>query len=99
MGKFNLNYPQYAKFKQAITDSYASVVETINDELDAVFDDPNEFSDLGFDNQDIVDTGRLKDSKQIDVKTEGDKPVATWSWNAQDPETGYAYAAAVYTGF
>lgn len=97
--KFNLNYPQYKKFKQQILDAYAEVIETINAEMDAVIEDSNEFSDLGFDNQDIVDTGRLRDSKMLNVQSTDTGTIATWSWNPHDPETGYPYAPAIYAGF
>lgn len=98
--KFNINYPQYRKFKSAIVESFAAVIETLNDEYDAVIEDLNEFADLGFVDWDIVDTGRLRDSKQLDVRTEANGDLnATWDWNPHDPETGYPYAAAVYSGF
>ena len=99
MAKFKPNAANIAKLKQKIALAYGNVIETLDAEYDAVIEDPNEFSDLGFDSQDIIDTGRFKDSKLLDVRTENDRINAHWSWNPTDPETGYHYAAALYTGF
>ena len=99
MVKFKLNQSAYSKFKAQIADAFATTIATIDEEMDAVIEDSNEFSDLGFDDQDIVDTGRLRDSKLLNVQTEDDGITAEWTWNPHDPETGYAYAMAVYAGF
>ncbi len=65
-------------------------------ESDRVIEDPNEFSNLGFVNQDIIDTGRLLRSKIIVPK--GDLEIQ-FSWNPVNPDNGYEYASAVWWGF
>ncbi|MDJ0712920.1 MAG: hypothetical protein QNJ54_01710 [Prochloraceae cyanobacterium] len=75
---------------------YADVVAKYNLEVDRVITDPNEFANLGFVEQDIVDTGRLRDSKIIE--TQGELSTR-FSWDPVDPETGYHYASAVFWGF
>jgi hypothetical protein len=61
-----------------------------------VFNDPNAFPELGFVDQDIVDTGRLRDSQKL--KYEGSTQ-ATFTWDPVDPETKEHYASGVYYGF
>lgn len=88
--KLNLN-----ALNQAIDNAFAEVVAKLDTEFIAVIEDPNEFSDLGLDGQDIVLTGRLRDAQVVDVQANK----ATWEWNPTDPDTGYAYALAVWVGF
>lgn len=80
---------------QAIDNAFAEVVAKADTEFIAVIEDPEEFSDLGMGGQDIVLTGRLRDSQVVDVQANK----ATWEWNPTDPDTGYAYALAVWYGF
>lgn len=88
--KLNLNH-----LNKAIDNAFASVVAKCDSEYIAVIEDPDEFSDLGFDSQDIVLTGALRDSQVVNAQ--GNK--ATWEWNPTDPDTGEAYALAVWVGF
>lgn len=97
--KPNINHNYVTQLKAKIRESFGEVVSTLNDEYDAVIEDPNEFSNLGFYDQDIIDTGRFLDSKILNVQTVGDRVTAYWIWNPKDPETGYHYAAALYVGF
>lgn len=83
------------KLNKAIDNAWAEVVARVDTECIAVIEDPNEFSDLGFDQQDIILSGRLRDSQVVDVQ--GNK--AEFTWNPHDPDTGYAYGAALFFGF
>lgn len=83
------------KLDKAIDNAWAEVVARVDSTCIAVIEDPNEFSDLLFEDQDIILSGRLKESQTIDVR--GNK--AVWEWNPHDPNTGYAYALAVWMGF
>ncbi len=75
---------------------YSDVVSQYNIEVDRVIEDPNEFANIGFVDQDIIDTGRLKNSKVIE--TQGELSTR-FSWAPVDPDTGYHYASAVWWGF
>lgn len=65
-------------------------------ESDRVIEDPNEFANLGFVDQDIIDTGRLLKSKIIEPQ--GSLSIR-FSWDPVSPENGYRYASAVWWGF
>lgn len=84
-----------AKIKQDVEDASATAIAKVNVELDRVIESLDEFSDLGFVSQDIVDTGRLRDSKIITANPNG----VTFSYAPVSPENGYPYAPAVYLGF
>lgn len=96
MAKFNYNYEGIRLFRSKIEkQAWGNVIATLDDEMDAVIEDPTEFAELGFINQDIVDTGRLLNSKL--VFSEGKK--TRWEWDPVDPDTGEHYAAGVINGF
>ena len=78
-----------------VAEARGQAIATYDAELDRVIQSPDEFSDLGFDGQDIIDTSRLFDSKVISANPDG----VTFSYDPVDPETGYHYAAAVFYGF
>ncbi len=82
-----------------VDDAFAEVVTALDHEFEAVINDPNEFGDLGLENQDIVDTGRFRDSQILNISTEGDKTVANFEWNPHSPETGEPYAGRILAGF
>ena len=84
-----------SSIRKIVKEAFAVVVAELNEEFDRVIEDPNEFQDLGFIDQDIIDTGRLKNSKIVNAS---DLQV-TWSWEPISPENGYSYASAVYHGF
>ena len=84
------------RLKKDVKKIYADAIAKYNLEVDRVIEDPNEFANLGFLEQDIVDTGRLRDSKIIE--TQGELSTR-FSWDPIDPETGYHYASAVFWGF
>lgn len=91
-----LNLKQlYKRIEKDITESFAEVQTAIDIETDRVIESSDEFSDLGFTDQDIVDTGRLLNSKVVESKEREIK----FSWNPVDPESGAAYAGYVWTGF
>ncbi len=80
---------------QMFDESWAEVVAALEVELEEVITDPNAFEDIGFVDQDIVDTGRLRDSQQVTAQNRK----VTFAWNPRDPETGELYATTVYSGF
>lgn len=88
--KLNLNH-----LNKAIDNAFAKVVDDFDMECILVIEDDQEFADIGVISQDIVDTGRFRDSQIVQVQ--GNK--AEFTWNPTDPETGYAYAMALFVGF
>lgn len=90
--------------KKAISNKVEESVAIIHAEynviVDQVIESLSEFADLGFDGQDIIDTGRLLNSKTIETSGSIDTElVAEWEWDPIDPESGHHYARAVYYGF
>ena len=75
---------------------FPDLVSRYDIESDRVIEDENEFSNLGFVNQDIIDTGRLLKSKIIEPQ--GDLSMR-FSWDPVSPENGEHYASAVWWGF
>lgn len=97
--KFKI-YPQgIAKLKQIIQESFNEVVRELDLEFQAVISDTNAFADIGVYNQDIIWSGRLKESQQLEISTEKNKAKASWQWDPVDPETGDHYAGDVFVGF
>lgn len=84
-----------AKLKQDVKEARAQAIAKVNIELDRVIESEVEFSDLGFLGQDIVDTGRLRDSKVVNANPNG----VTFTYDPVSPENGYHYGAAVWLGF
>lgn len=78
-----------------INDAIAQIVSDYNEIVDEVIQSEDEF----IAGQDIVDTGRLLDSKAVDISIAGTSTTATFTWAPNDPETGYPYAPAVWAGF
>lgn len=89
-----MNNIDVSQINRVINDAWGSVVATVGDEMQAVIMDPTEFADLGFTDQDIVLTGRLRDSQVVSVSENR----AEWSWDPHGTD-GYPYAASVYAGF
>ena len=86
--KFKI-YPQgVAKLKQIIKESFSQVVDELDLEFQAVISDSNAFADIGVYNQDIIWTGRLKESQQLEISTDRNNVKASWRWNPFDPESG-----------
>lgn len=81
--------------KKRILEAWAEVVNALDQEFERVIRDPNEFNDLGFTDQDIVDTERFVESLKIDPKP----TKTTWEWDPVSPDDGYHYASALYFGF
>lgn len=99
MTKVKLNKQAIAKLKQNIKESFKVTNDRLGEEFTSVINDPNEFSDLGLVNRDIVWTGRLRDSQKLTVEDTGNNVAAFWQWNPVDPETNREYAGDVFVGF
>lgn len=84
-----------AKLKKDVAEARGTAIAKIDSELDRVIESMSEFSDLGFVDQDIVDTGRLRDSKIIQANPDG----VTFTYAPKSPENGYPYAPAVFLGY
>lgn len=76
-------------------EAFAQVVADYNVHVDEVIESLDAFTDLGFTDHDIVDTGRLRDSKLVNIGTN----FAEFEWSPRSPETGFFYAPAVWVGF
>lgn len=84
------------ELEQLIANAFADVVADYNQFVDEVIESQDEFSDRGFTGQDIVDTGRLRDSKVVE---DTDINQVTFSWEPHSPDNGFPYAPAVWAGF
>lgn len=84
-----------AKLRQDVAEATAQAIAKVDIELDRVIESEDEFSDLGFLGQDIVDTGRLRDSKVITANPNG----VTFTYDPVAPENGYHYGPAIWLGF
>ena len=84
-----------AQLKKDVAEARGVAIAKVNLELDRVIESEGEFSDLGFIDQDIIDTGRLRDSKVISANPNG----VTFSYDPVSPENGYHYGAAIFFGF
>ena len=94
-----INQAALNKVLKAVDNAFAEVVTALDDEFQAVIRDPNEFADLGLENQDIVDTERFVDSQTVMDNSVSGKTVITFGWNPHSPETGEPYAGRILTGF
>ncbi len=81
------------ELEKIVQDAIAEVMDSYNEEVDNVIQSNEEWF------QDIVDTGRLLDSKKVNISTEGNTTTGEFTWDPNDPDTGYAYAQAVWSGF
>ncbi len=81
-----VNQAALNKVLKTVNNAFAEVVTTLGDEFQSVISDPNEFADLGLENQDIVDTGRFKDSQTLNVRSVAGVTVATYGWNPTAPK-------------
>jgi hypothetical protein len=87
------------RFKKEIKDCFRKTVDALDEMQDDLINDPWGFSDLGFTDQDIVDSGDLRDSKVVEIWEQENDIEVTFSWNPVNPDTGRAYAGDVLTGF
>lgn len=83
------------EIEKLIEEAFGQTVADYNEYVDSIIESTEEFGDSGFSGQDIIDTGRLMDSKMVDA-TAND---ASFEWAPKDPKTGFSYAPAVWTGF
>ena len=97
--KITLDKSKLKRVTRAVEEAFGDTVAALDKEFIDVIEDPNEFGDLGFRNQDIVDTGRFRDSQSVEDGRAGDVTTVKWNWAPVDPETGLAYAPHLYTGF
>lgn len=82
-----------------VENAFAETVNDYNQEVDATIESMNAFADLGFEGQDIVDTGRLLESKKVDTDKTKTSVSAAFSWNPTSPKNGEKYASKVWAGF
>ena len=78
-----------------VEECFGEVASEIEQESDRVIESLTEFSDLGFEGQDIIDTGRLLNSKEVEATDTSIK----LTWSPRNPENGFPYAPAVVNGF
>ncbi len=76
-----------------LAEAFANLVEVLTDEFTVVIEEIGAFPQMP--NSDIIDTGRLRDSIIIDT----DNYKTKWEWGPRNPDNGYPYAPAVYSGF
>lgn len=84
-----------AQLQKDVQEATGEAIAKVDLELDRVIESESEFQDLGFVEQDIVDTGRLRDSKVITATPNG----VTFSYDPVNPDDGYHYASAIFLGF
>jgi len=92
---FKLNPKGIKKMNDAFDRAWGEVMAALDIELEATIRDPYAFADLGFVDQDIIDSGRFLKSQQI----KDDGRAVAFSWSAKDPKSGFAYPLALYTGY
>jgi len=73
-------------------------IKELDDEFQAVISDTYAFADIGLTNQDIIWSGALKASQDMNIN-DSKNITATWIWDPVDPESGYHYANDVFVGF
>lgn len=83
------------EIEKLIEEAFGQTVADYNVYVDEVIESTEEFGDIGFSGQDIVDTGRLRDSKIVEATANE----VTLEWSPKDPESGFSYAPAVWAGF
>ena len=88
-----------SNFKKEVKDCFRETVNALDKEQDDLINDPWGFSDLGFTDQDIVDSGDLRDSKVVEIWEQENDVEVTFSWHPVNPDTGRVYAGDVLTGF
>ena len=83
------------KLEVLASEAFQDLAIAYSQSVDDIIQDLNAFSDLGYHDWDIVDTGRLLASKIAEINSNQ----AQFSWNPQDPESKVYYARSVWTGF
>ena len=100
MTKVTLNKAAIAKLKKNVKTAFKKTNAQLGKSFTEIIESETAFSDIGFTNWDIVDTGRLRDSQHCDVIRETDNKIEEiWTWDPVDPETGRNYAGDVLVGF
>lgn len=92
---FKFNRDTLRQLEATVDAAWAEVVAELDVEFIRVIESDSEFADLGFEAQDIVDTGRFRDSQVVTAAARR----VLWRWAPTSPENGYCYAAALYYGF
>lgn len=85
--------------EKIVTDALLEVSIQYEREVNRVIESETEFADQGFTSQDIIDTGNLQASLQVDGRAIQQGYELSFSWEPRDPESGYPYAPAVWSGF
>ncbi len=93
--KFKRNEPGINQIKAKCQEAFGLTMAILNQEFDDVIESDIAFADLGFVDQDIVDTERFLKSKKFSTIPNG----VRWEWAPIAPTNGYVYAAALYAGF
>ena len=83
------------EIEQLIQEAFGQTIADYNVYVDEIIESTEEFGDSGFSGQDIVDTGRLRDSKIIDAQPN----LVSLEWTPKDPDSGFGYGPAVWAGF
>jgi hypothetical protein len=83
------------EIEKLIQEAFGQTIADYNVYVDEIIESTEEFGDSGFSGQDIVDTGRLRDSKIIDAQPN----LVSLEWTPKDPDSGFSYAPAVWAGF
>jgi len=83
------------EIEKLIQEAFGQTIADYNVYVDEIIESTEEFGDSGFSGQDIVDTGRLRDSKIIDAQLN----LVSLEWTPKDPDSGFSYAPAVWAGF
>ena len=100
MTKVTLNKAAIANLKKNVKTAFKKTNTQLGKSFTEIIESETAFSDIGFTNWDIVDTGRLRDSQHCDVIIETDNKIEEiWTWDPVDPETGRNYAGDVLVGF
>lgn len=73
-------------------------IKELDQEYQVVIADTYAFSDVGVMNQDIIWSGKLKQSQQMNIQ-DSKNIKANWVWDPVDEKTGEHYASDVLNGF
>jgi len=99
MNKVTLNKAAIANLKKNVKTAFKKTNTLLGKSFTETIESETAFSDIGFTNWDIVDTGRLRDSQHCVIKEAENKIEGIWTWDPVDPETGRNYAGDVLVGF
>ncbi len=93
---------QYEReLRSIVKEAMGEVYAEYNVEVDRVIESLNEFADLGFIDQDIIDTGRFLNSKLITTREDIGRLITEMEveWSPQSPDNGAYYAPYLWRGY